>query len=599
MSDTLEIHTLGGLTIQRNGIRLTRFETRKMEALLVYLAYTGQGQSREFLGELLWQDRTQEQSLSNLRLLLHRLRSSVQLTTTRRTVSLAEPCKVDAVELTTHLTAIEQQVAQQGALSSQTIAGWENALARYQGDFLSGFYIADARGFDEWVYFEREQINLRVLKMTEYLIQIYLSQGAILDGIRQAQRLLQLDPLREVTHHLLIQLYAKAGQSGKAIAQYRTYADMLDEELGMLPSTELQVLYQTIVQVPDQPSAPQSINQAGTLQQLPSLRPSIPKQRNNLPIPTTPFVGREKEIAKLCDLLKTSARLITISGPGGMGKSRLALEIAHSNLDAYSDGVFIVELSHLTEPASIIPTLATTIGYRFEADRDQQGQLQGYLQNKNMLLVMDNYEHLISAATLVSDLLESSPGLKCLVTSRQALNLSGEHIFVLNGMEIPLKERKYDVLDCASAELFIQSARRASTDFVLRSEDYDALLDICNRVEGVPLALILAGAWVDTLTIQEIAQEIAASFDFLDREIVNIPTRQRSMRAVFNYSWNLLSQLERDTLSQMSIFRDGCTRKSAQTITGASLSVLTMLLNKSLLHRNLQTGRFEVHELIR
>lgn len=327
----------------------------------------------------------------------------------------------------------------------------------------------------------------------------------------------------------------------------------------------------------------------------------LQRPKHNLPAQTTPFVGREDELAQLAKLLDNSKiRLITILAPGGMGKTRLALESAEWQIPNFEHGVYFVELAPLSDPAHIVSAIATATNYNFQVDgRDQKQQILDFLGNKTLLLVIDNYEHLLEGASLVTDILKAAPDVKILVTSRQRLNQLSETIFNLQGMDFPAWETPADALEYAAVKLFMQSAKRARSDFELTTDNMDAVARICKLVQGMPLGILLAAAWLGVLPPDEIAAEIAQSVDFLASDMGEIPERQRNMRAVFDYSWNLMNEAEQQVFMKLSVFRGGFTRQAGQNITGANLQQLMGLVNKSLILRNNNNGRYEIHELLR
>ncbi len=328
---------------------------------------------------------------------------------------------------------------------------------------------------------------------------------------------------------------------------------------------------------------------------------------HNLPAQMTPFVGRETEINELEMLLHDPLlRLVTIVAPGGMGKTRLSLEIATRFLNAlhqellFENGIYVVDLTPLTSAENIVPVVAEAVGYAFQHDgRSAQQQLLDYLQHKKVLLIFDNFEHVIAGRTLIQDILQAVPTVKILATSREKLNLSAETVFILGGMAFPEWETPEDALDYAAVRLFMQSARRVRPDFQLMPSDLAFVARICHMVQGTPLGIVLAAAWLEMLSVSEIVVEISKSLDFLETEMHDLPERQRSLRAVFEYSWALLTEQERMLFAQCSIFRGGFTREAAQHITGVTLRALTTMVNKSLLRRDVVSGRYEVHELLR
>ena len=332
--------------------------------------------------------------------------------------------------------------------------------------------------------------------------------------------------------------------------------------------------------------------------------------RNNLPSQTTPFVGRETEISELTRLLRDpNHRLLTILATGGMGKTRLALEVAgrfiqsnttttRGNIPLF-DGVYFIQLAPLTTAESVPTAIAEALGMPFATDgRSQAQQLCDVLREKSALLIMDNFEHLLDATTLIDDILISAPKVKVLATSRERLNLQAELLFNLSGMDFPDWETPEDALAYTAVKLFLQSATRIRPDFALVADDLKYVARICRLTQGLPLAILLAAAWVEALSLKEIADEIDKSLDFLESNLRDLPERHRSIRAVFDYSWNLLNSDERERFIRLSVFRGKFDRAAAQEVSGAGLRVLMALVNKSLLRRDPE-GRYEIHELLR
>ena len=321
--------------------------------------------------------------------------------------------------------------------------------------------------------------------------------------------------------------------------------------------------------------------------------------RHNLPIQPIPFVGREAELAELDRLLSDpDVRLITVLGAGGMGKTRLALEAAKTQVGRFHHGVFFVSLTSLQTVESIVPTVAKTLDFSFYAGSEPQQQLLNYLRQKSVLLIMDNFEHLLDGVGLVTDILKTAPDLRILATSRERLNVRGEQLFHLAGMDLPDWETPEGAAQYSVVKLFLAGARRVRPGFDLTADDLMHVARICRIVEGMPLGILLAAAWVEMLTPAEIATEIGKSLDFLETDVRDMPERQRSIHAVFDYSWNLLTPREQEVIQGLSVFCGGFSRQAAQRVTGASLRELMALTHKSLLHRA-PTGRYEVHELLR
>jgi predicted ATPase/transcriptional regulator with XRE-family HTH domain len=342
-------------------------------------------------------------------------------------------------------------------------------------------------------------------------------------------------------------------------------------------------------------------------------------QRSTLPAPATPLVGRTNELLQLEQLLRDpTCRLLTIVGAGGSGKTRLAIEMGRRASGLFANGAHFVALVSVHSPALIATTIATTIGLGLHGASDPSRQLVDYLHDKQMLLVLDNLEHLLEpppangATDLQVDLLwlaelvSQAAQLKLIITSREPLSLAGEWLFDLQGLPVPSlgtgetqAEIAADVLEqVSSVELFTQAARRADARFLLAPADRAAVARICRLVDGLPLAIELAASWVRTLTCTEIAAEIERNLDFLATSARGVPERHRSMTAVFDHSWRLLGEQEQQVLRRLSVLRGSFSREAAQEIAGARLPVLSTLVAKSLI-RHTDQGRYELHELVR
>ena len=323
--------------------------------------------------------------------------------------------------------------------------------------------------------------------------------------------------------------------------------------------------------------------------------------KHNLPLQTTAFVGRDEELAELSNLLvDDSIRLMTILAPGGMGKTRLSLEAARQAFDNFTNGVYFVELAPLSSGEQIVPAIATAVEYSFIQDgREQKQQILDFLSNKKLLLVMDNFEHLLDSAAIVSDILTVAENVQIMATSRQRLGLSGETVLYLGGMDFPNWETPEDALEYAAVKLFMNSARYAQPNFELTSDNLNFVARICRLVQGMPLGIVLSGAWVVMLTLDEIASELEQGIDILTDELGEFPERQQSIRVVMEYSWQMMTEPEQAAFMKLSVFKKGFTREAAQIVAGANLRILMSLVTKSLLRRDSNSGRYEIHELLR
>ena len=339
----------------------------------------------------------------------------------------------------------------------------------------------------------------------------------------------------------------------------------------------------------------------------PSLMSSGDAIKHNIPGQLTPLLGRDVECQQLLTyLFDPNIRLITITGAGGMGKTKLALapienHLIRASLDnhiSFFEYIYFVPLAPIVDSQYIVSVIANAIGFTLEFDgsiqRSAKQQLMDYLSQKAMLLIIDNFEHLIDAAPIISDLLHAAAQLKILVTSRERLQLYGEQIIVLEG----LPYHGSDIARNEAAQLFAQCAQRLRSDFDLEKEDLTHIVHICQLVEGMPLALELAAGWVDSLSVQEIASEIRQSLDFLETELYNIPRRHQSIRAVLDTSWQQMHEKDRQKFAQLSIFQGGFTRQAAANVAEISIKMLSTFVSRSLLQYDRTSNRYTIHPLL-
>lgn len=327
--------------------------------------------------------------------------------------------------------------------------------------------------------------------------------------------------------------------------------------------------------------------------------PRSPDALINLPITATQLIGREQELAAISQLLQDpECRMLTFVGPGGIGKTHLAIEAAAEHNTHFPDGVYFVSLDSIYSPTFIVPAIAGELGVVFQGQIEPRIQLLNYLRTKKVLILLDNVEHLLNGIDLFAEILESAPRLKLLVTSREQLNLQGEWVFEIQGLPVPSGNTVQKPGDYSSIALFMQSARRKVANYKFQKDDLQSIIRICQAVEGMPLGIELAATWVSVISCSEIAQEIERSLDFLTTSMRDVPERQRSLRAVFEHSWNLISKDERRTLQRLAVFQGCFTRKAAEQVAGASLHSLMGLVSKSLVRRT-ENGCYDLHDVIR
>ena len=336
------------------------------------------------------------------------------------------------------------------------------------------------------------------------------------------------------------------------------------------------------------------------------LLPPRPKQTTgghkrtsmSLPFQPTAFVDRRTELAEIDGLFGDPAcRLLTLVGPGGIGKTRLAVRAAANCAEQFDDGVYFVPLQPLDSPEFIVSAIADVLRFRFSPEGDPGGQLLQYLREKALLLVLDNFEHLLDGAELLTEILEAAPDIKLLVSSREALNLQAEWRYPVRGLHYPETEDAEQRGAYSAVQLFVERARQVRGDLSLADEQA-GIVRVCQLVEGMPLALELASTWTKTLPTDEIASEIQHNLDFLATSLRDVPQRHRSMQAVFEQTWQRLTDEERRVFSALSVFSGGFRREAAEAVTNVSMRVLSDLVDKSLLTRE-SDGRCQIHELLR
>jgi predicted ATPase/DNA-binding SARP family transcriptional activator len=598
--NNLKLFLLGPPQVEL-GDRSLNFSRRKTLALLIYLAVTGAPQRRDTLATLLWPDSPQSQaraSLSRDLSILSKMLGQGWLVADRETVSLYH-----GRELWLDLAQFQQRVAERqshGHPSTESCVACLNTLAAaaslYRDGFLTGFTLQDSPDFDDWQLFQAERLRQELAEVLVHLAQGYAGQGEFKTALTYAQRWLSLDSLHEPAHRTLMQLYIWLGDRTAALRQYQECARLLQRELDLPPSSETIQLYETI-------KTEQERDDLFSPAPLPSAPP------HNLPTQTTPFVGREKELTDIITRLKDpTCRLLTLVGPGGIGKTRLALQAAWKIGEAppdernFTNGLYFVPLVSATSSNVLVLTIADVFNLSFYTTEPKQPLLD-YLREKVLLLILDNFEQLLLPSAggieLIAEILQMTPTVKLLVTSHEPLNLQEEWVYPVAGLSFPEDQTLTGVAPetYGAVQLFAQCAWRARPDFSLAAEQAH-VLQICRRVEGMPLGLELAAAWLKIFSCAKVAQEIEASFDFLAASFHNLPLRHRSMRAVFEYSWQLLSEAERQVFRQLSLFRGGFRLEAAEQVAGASLPLLVRLIEKSLVRWS-QSDRYQLHELLR
>ncbi|MGD2077105.1 MAG: tetratricopeptide repeat protein [Chloroflexota bacterium] len=581
---------------------LTGFATDKVRALLAYLAIeSGKPHRRETLAGLLWPDYPDETARSNLRKSIYRLRQTLHegdsslperlISQSRQTVTLHP----EAIALD---TARFDQLVSAARTTTEPMILFSQISALYQGELLRGFSIPDAYAFEEWLTIQREVFHQTAVDSLTHLLSLYESANDPEGVLAAAVRLLALDPWHERTHRQIMRAQRQKGNRPGAIAQYKELRAILHRDLGVEPSQATTTLYEQIRA---------EITSAGE-----AYSPAAPSQLQHFPVLPTPLIGRRTELDYLTrTLLDPTCRLLSLTGPGGTGKTRLCIETARrlaAGSNHFDDGLVFIPLAQVQESALLISAIAQSLNLFFRADADPYKELLNYLKNRRFLLVLDNFEHLLGqepgektplAISFLVDTLASAPGVTLFVTSRDPLNLQSEWVFGLEGL--PYLSRNgdghEDPLDHPAPQLFIQSARRLRPAFDPRVHA-GAILEICRLTDGLPLALEIAAAWMRAYDPQEIAEHITQSLDFLTSPYRDTPTRQRSIRAVITSAWNQLTPDQQNALAATAVFQGEFAVQSALSVARTSVLDLAALVEKSLLRRA-RERRYVLHELVR
>lgn len=589
----LRLYLFGSPRLERDGAALPLGRSKAL-ALLAYLAVTGRAQSRESLLGLLWPEFPDADARNNLRRELSRLRAALgerALPSDRRQVAWG-----DGPEAWADVAAFAGQVAaarahaHAGQLCEACAQRLTAAAQLAAGDLLDGFHLADSPAFEDWLFYEREELRQQLGWALEALVGWHAARGELQPALSLARRWLGLDPLNEPPRRALMLLLAQSGQQAAALRQFAEGAQLLADELGAAPEAATAALYEAIkagelappAQLP--PRGPPPAHAPGGVAQAAPERP-----------PLTSFVGRQEEIARLvAHLADPACRMLTLVGPGGIGKSRLAAEVAARCTAPFADGAQVIPLSGTALPEHVPGAVAGALGVQL-LGQGGWPELAAALRDREQLLVLDNVEQLLGAAPALSALLHAAPRLTLLLTSRETLGLPEEWRWAVAGLAVPEADGAADPEACEAVQLFLARARQRGA--TVGAGELGAVAQICRLVGGMPLAIELAAAWTATLSCQEIAQEIATGLDLLTAHGHAAPTRHHSVQAVFDQTWARLPEAPRRTLARLAVFPAGFTREAARAVAGATLPLLSELAERALLQRT-AAGRYQLHPLL-
>jgi predicted ATPase/DNA-binding SARP family transcriptional activator/DNA-binding CsgD family transcriptional regulator len=594
----IRIGLLGGfsVTVGERKVDQSAWRLRKAASLLKLLALAPDHRlHRERAMDLLWPELGKKAASNNLRQTLHVARRTLhpdpEIASSYLSVSGEQLVMHPHGQLWVDVEAFEEAAGT--ARRSKDPAAYRAAIELYSGELLP------EDRYEEWAESRRQELKRRFFTLLVELAGLYEERGAeedLAQAVQALQRVLEEEPTNEEAHVGLMRLYALSGSQGEALRQYGRLSEALSSGLGAEPSASTRALREEIAagrfpgdptQLPTKPAAPPAEETSGG-----------GVRAHNLPAQRTSFVGREREMLELKRQLAMT-RLLTLSGAGGSGKTRLALEVARDLVGAYPDGVWLVELAPLSEEALMPQAVAKALKVPEQPGRSLTEALVDTLREQRLLLVLDNCEHLIeSAAQLADALLSSCPHLRVVATSREALSVEGELVWRVDPLSVPSADPDAHRTPVATGELerygavrlFVERARLRSPHFALTEENAGAVAQICRRLDGMPLAVELAAARLRALSLEQISQRLEDSLRLLRGDSRSAPQRQRTLRATLEWSYNLLSAEERVLLRRLSVFAGGWTLEAAEEAVGTSehvgeedvLELISKLVDKSL-----------------
>ena len=612
--DALYISGLGSPQVSLSG-QVVEIKRRKAVALLVYLTVEERSISREFLSGLFWPEYDQSRAYAYLRRTLWEINNTLGdgwLEVSREWIGILSSTKIqtDVSHFQALLQGVQAHDHPMEEPCEQCIDQLETAMQLYRGDFLEGFSLSNCPQFEDWQFLHSELMRRMFQEAIQNLVNALEHRGRINRAIPHAQRWLATDNLDERAHRKLMSLFTKNDQVQAALRQYEACQTILNKELDLTPETVTTDLYNQIREMRSSTSLVEASRtqillaegEPGSWLEKILSSPVRVAFQSNLPVQRTPFIGRKEEIREICGLLHDpDCWLLTLTGMGGIGKTRLANQIGQEMSTTFPDGVYFVPLEGMKTISTLVPKIAETLGLSFHPQEGSlDTQLHSFLREKSLLIIFDNFEEFVSKANILHQIHAAATGAKFLVTSRERLKISGEWGFEVQGLDYPeLDIAKFEEgLHYPAIELFIHAARRTLSHFQINEENYQEIVAITQFVEGLPLGLEMAASWANLLSPKEILAEIRTNLDFLKTEFQDTPIRQRRMRAVLDYSWNRLNRKDQFALARLSVFQAGFTRDAAEKVTGVSLVDLKKYMDRSFI-RQKEPGEYHIHELMR
>ncbi len=574
----LRVSALGPLAFWLNDIALDGLDYNKVRALLLLLALQpDQAHTRESLCALLWPESPEKaarnslsQALTHLRRVIPPVDGEPFLRATTAAVQInpasAITVAVDVLTFESLLAACEAHAHRNWHTCAQCTTRLQQAFALYCGEFLAQFSLPDSAPFEEWVVARREHLHQLALGGLGRQIHAAEWRGVASEAIELARRQVALDPLNEASQRELIRLLARSGQLSAATDQYDNLRRLLSHELGVEPDPASQALLAR-VNAEDAPKLP-----------------GLTAPPLQMPEPPAALIGRDSDLTALTALLREQqARLITITGTAGVGKTRLALALAQAVRFDYSDGVIFLPLAHLSDGDDVMAELAQV----FHLPDESATALIDFLKTKHLLLVFDNFEHVVSAADRVAELLTAAPALAVVITSRSPLRLRSERQFSLEPLAQP-----------DAVRLFLERARTVRHDFGEAPEHADLIAELCKQVDGLPLAIELIAAQVDVAAPASLLHQLASHLNSAAVAPRDLPDRHRTLTAAIAWSTRLLTPAQQNAFENLAVFAGGFDRTAASAVLISAGAELPMLVRSSLI-QNEGRDRWRMLEPIR
>jgi predicted ATPase/DNA-binding SARP family transcriptional activator len=577
----LELKLLGGFEARLQAGAALVLPTQKTQALLAYLALPlGQSHPREKLATLLWGDMQHTQARGNLRNALSRIKKILPKAVRASLV-------VDGASVSLDPTAVDVDVARfERLLADGSPDTLGQIAALYRGDLLAGLVLSE-RPFEEWLTAERVRLHEMAIQGLGRLFAYQQQAGDHEVAVQTALRLLALDPLQEPVHRAVMSLYERLGRRQAALRQYQLCMDSLKRELNAQPEAETIQLYQQLLKTPPvHPGRAEESTSATGAAAPPATPPT------NLPAASSELIGREAETRDVVDLV-TRHRLVTLTGVGGIGKTRLALEVARHLLPDFVDGVWLAELAPLSDLSLVPVSVAVALKLALPDRAESPERVAAALGDKRLLLVLDNCEHVIDAAARMAEaLLRAAPHACVLATSREPLRAPGEYVYRVPSLEVPHEDTddREELLQTAAVSLFVARVRAVEARFSPDARTAAITGAVCRRLDGIPLAIELAAARTATLGLDELAARLNDRFRLLTGGHRTALLRQQTLRATLDWSYELLPATEQTVLRRLAVFAGGFTLEAASAVVTADdldapevIDIVTNLAAKSLI----------------